>query len=80
MVFWGDLMHVVAVQFVDPSVTIQFDTDAKAAAPSRQKNYADAAAKGYYVAVTHISFPGIGKLRADGKGYQWLPANYTSAP
>jgi glyoxylase-like metal-dependent hydrolase (beta-lactamase superfamily II) len=80
MVFWGDLMHVAAVQFVEPSVTIQFDSDAKAAAPSRKKNYADAAAKGYYVAVTHISFPGIGKLRADGKGYQWLPTNYTSAP
>lgn len=80
MVMWGDLMHVAAVQFVDPAVTIQFDSDAKAAAPVRQKNYADAASKGYYVAVTHISFPGIGKLRADGKGYQWLPANYSSAP
>jgi glyoxylase-like metal-dependent hydrolase (beta-lactamase superfamily II) len=80
MVFWGDLMHVAAVQFVDPSVTIQFDSDPKAAAPSRLKNYADAAKKGYYVAVTHVSFPGIGKLRADGKGYQWLPTNYTSAP
>jgi glyoxylase-like metal-dependent hydrolase (beta-lactamase superfamily II) len=80
MVFWGDLMHVAAVQFVDPSVTIQFDSDPKAAAPSRKKNFADAAAKGYYVAITHVSFPGIGKLRADGTGYQWLPANYSSAP
>jgi glyoxylase-like metal-dependent hydrolase (beta-lactamase superfamily II) len=80
MVFWGDLMHVAAVQFVDPTVTIQFDSDPKAAMPARKKNYADAAAKGYYVAITHISFPGIGKLRADGKGYQWLPANYSSAP
>jgi glyoxylase-like metal-dependent hydrolase (beta-lactamase superfamily II) len=80
MVMWGDLMHVAAVQFVDPSITIQFDSDSKVAAPSRQKNYADAAAKGYYVAVTHVSFPGIGKLRADGKSYQWVPANYSSAP
>jgi glyoxylase-like metal-dependent hydrolase (beta-lactamase superfamily II) len=80
MVMWGDLMHAAAVQFVDPSITIAFDSDPKAAAPSRLKNYADAAAKGYYVAVTHVSFPGIGKLRADGKGYQWVPANYTSAP
>lgn len=22
--------------------------------------------------------PGIGQLRADGKGYRWLPANYTT--
>jgi glyoxylase-like metal-dependent hydrolase (beta-lactamase superfamily II) len=80
IVFWGDLMHVAAVQFAMPATTIQFDTDSKAAAPQRQKNYADAAKQGYYVAIAHVSFPGIGRLRADGKGYQWLPANYTSAP
>jgi hypothetical protein len=79
-VFWGDLMHVAAVQFVEPEVTIQFDTDSKAAAPQRIKNFADAANKGYYVAAAHLSFPGIGRLLPDGKGYQWLPANYMSAP
>jgi hypothetical protein len=73
-------MHVAAVQFVQPSVTIAFDSDPKAAAPARIKNYADAAKKGYFVAVTHVSFPGIGQLRADGKGYDWVPANYVSAP
>ena len=80
LVVWGDLMHVAAVQFAMPSVTIAFDTDSKAAAPQRAKNYADAAKKGYFVAVAHVSFPGIGKLRADGKGYDWIPTNYTSAP
>ena len=80
LVVWGDLMHVAAVQFAMPSVTIAFDTDPKAAAPMRMKNYADAAQKGYYAAIAHVSFPGIGKLRADGKGYDWLPVNYSSAP
>jgi glyoxylase-like metal-dependent hydrolase (beta-lactamase superfamily II) len=78
MMFWGDLMHVAAVQFPDPSVTIQFDSDPKAARPEREKAYAAAAKDGYYVAVTHVSFPGIGKLRADGKGYDWLPVNYSA--
>ncbi len=78
MMFWGDLMHVAAVQFPDPSVTIQFDSDPKAARPEREKAYAAAAKDGYYVAVTHISFPGIGRLRADGKGYDWLPVNYST--
>lgn len=77
---WGDLMHVAAVQFPDPSVTIAFDVDSKAAMPQRKKAYADAAKNGYYVAVAHVAFPGIGRLRADGKGYQWLPANYSSKP
>ena len=39
----GDLMHVAAVQFVNPSVTIQFDTDPKMAAVQRKKVYADGA-------------------------------------
>ena len=46
LVVWGDLMHVAAVQFAMPSVTIAFDNDPKAAAPARMKNYADAAKKG----------------------------------
>ncbi len=79
MVVWGDLMHVAAVQFAMPSVTIAFDVDSKAAKPQREKNYAEAAKKGYYVAVAHVAFPGIGKLRADGKGYAWVPAVYSNA-
>jgi glyoxylase-like metal-dependent hydrolase (beta-lactamase superfamily II) len=78
MVMWGDLMHVAAVQFPDPSVTISFDLDSKAAMPQRKRAYADAAKRGYYVAVAHVPFPGIGQLRTDGKGYRWLPANYTA--
>ncbi|KQV50711.1 MBL fold metallo-hydrolase [Pelomonas sp. Root1217] len=78
IMFWGDLMHVAAVQFPEPAVTMSFDSDPKAAAPAREKAYAAAAKEGYYVAVTHVSFPGIGKLRADGKGYDWLPVNYSA--
>jgi glyoxylase-like metal-dependent hydrolase (beta-lactamase superfamily II) len=78
MMFWGDLMHVAAVQFADPAVTVSFDSDPKMAAPAREKAYAAAAKDGYYVAVTHVSFPGIGKLRVDGKGYDWLPVNYSA--
>jgi len=77
LVLWGDLMHVAAVQFKNPEVTIQFDSDPKAAAPQRIAQYVDAAKGGYYVGVTHVSFPGIGKLRADGTGYEWLPVNYS---
>lgn len=80
LVVWGDLMHVAAVQFPDPSVTISFDNDAKAAAPQRKKAFADAAKNGYWVAIAHVAFPGIGQLRADGKGYRWVPVNYSSKP
>lgn len=78
MVFCGDLTHVAAVQFAEPSVTIQFDADSKAAASQRQKLYADATAKGYYLAFPHVSFPGIGHVRKEGTGYEWVPVNYTN--
>ncbi|RTL42147.1 MAG: MBL fold metallo-hydrolase [Burkholderiales bacterium] len=78
MMFWGDLMHVAAVQFAEPSVTVQFDSDPKQARPAREAAYAAAAKDGYFVAVTHVSFPGIGRLRADGKGYDWFPVNYST--
>ncbi len=71
-------MHVAAVQFPHQDITVGFDSDTRAARAQRQKAYADAAKKGYYAAVAHVSFPGIGRLRADGKGYRWLPARYTA--
>jgi glyoxylase-like metal-dependent hydrolase (beta-lactamase superfamily II) len=77
LVLWGDLMHVAAVQFPDPSVTIQFDVDPKAAAAQRRKAFAAAAKQGLWVGASHLPFPGLGHLRPDGKGYDWIPANYT---
>ena len=77
LVLWGDLMHVAAVQFANPAVTIQFDTDSKAAALQRQRAYADAAKGGYWVAAAHLSFPGIGHLRKEGRSYVFVPVNYS---
>ena len=76
LVLWGDLMHVAAVQFVQPQITIVFDTDSKAAAMQRKKAYADAAAGRYLVAGAHLPFPGIGHVRAEGKSYAWVPVDY----
>ncbi|RYX94199.1 MAG: MBL fold metallo-hydrolase [Comamonadaceae bacterium] len=80
LVLWGDLMHVAAVQFEEPGVTIQFDSDSKAARRQREAAYADAAKNGYLVGAAHLSFPGLGHLRkaTGGKGYVFVPVNYTS--
>ena len=77
---WGDLAHAAAVQFDDPSVTIQFDSDSKAAAKSRKAAFAQAAESGTLVALAHVAFPGLGHLRkaAKGDGYVWVPLNYSS--
>jgi glyoxylase-like metal-dependent hydrolase (beta-lactamase superfamily II) len=78
LVFWGDVMHAAAVQFANPAVTIVFDVDAKAAAAQRKKAYDEAAKRGYWVAVAHVSYPGIGHLRAEGSGFVWVPINYST--
>jgi glyoxylase-like metal-dependent hydrolase (beta-lactamase superfamily II) len=77
LVIWGDLVHVAAVQFGDPSVTILYDSDPAAAAGQRRKALADAARGGYLVAGAHLPFPGLGHVRREGRGYVWLPVNYS---
>ena len=77
LLLWGDLVHAATVQFDDPSVTTAFDRDARSAAAQRKRTFADAARNGYLVGSSHISFPGIGHVRANGKGYAWVPVNYS---
>jgi glyoxylase-like metal-dependent hydrolase (beta-lactamase superfamily II) len=78
LILWGDLMHVASVQFDRPSVAVHFDSDNKAAIAEREKAYATAAKEGYLIGSAHLSFPGLGYLRAEGKGYVWIPINYSS--
>jgi glyoxylase-like metal-dependent hydrolase (beta-lactamase superfamily II) len=74
----GDLIHVAAVQFNDPGVTIAFDSDAPAAAATRKKVFAELASHGALLGANHLQFPALGHLRATGKSWQWVPVNYST--
>jgi len=78
LVLIGDLIHVGAVQFEHPEVTIKFDTDQRRAAKARAEVFAEAAKEGAWVGASHLPFPGLGHLQAVGKGYRWIPANYST--
>jgi glyoxylase-like metal-dependent hydrolase (beta-lactamase superfamily II) len=78
MIVLGDIVHVASVQFAEPAVAMQYDSDPKAGVAQRVKIFAQAAAGNYWVAGAHLSFPGIGHLKADGSGYRWVPINYSS--
>ncbi|UKT65025.1 MBL fold metallo-hydrolase [Pedobacter mucosus] len=78
IMFWGDILHSGAVQFARPEVTIVYDVDPGRAASSRKKAFREAAANGYWIAGDHLSFPGIGHVKAYGNAYQWYPINYTT--
>ncbi|HEU5437436.1 MAG TPA: MBL fold metallo-hydrolase [Telluria sp.] len=77
MMLIGDLIHAAAVQMENPAVTINFDSDKKAAAAARKKAFDAAAKGGYLIGGAHLQFPGVGYLAPSGKGYRWIPVNYT---
>jgi len=77
LVLIGDLIHVGAVQFAHPSVTIAFDTDTVSAEAERKAEFAAAAKEGYLLGGAHLQFPGLGHVAKDGKGYRWIPVNFT---
>jgi len=76
MLVWGDVVHVAAVQFADPDVSIEWDVDGKEAKATRQQALASASRNGWLIAGAHLPFPGIGHVIKDGAAYQWLPVNY----
>lgn len=78
IMFVGDVIHAGTIQFPHPEVTIAFDVDPKNAAVQRIKAFTEAAKLGYWIAGDHVSFPGIGHLRAEGKGFVWVPINFST--
>jgi hypothetical protein len=78
LLLWGDVVHVAAVQFEDPSVTIGYDVDAAEAEHAHERALADAAENGYMLGGAHISFPGLGHVRRNGqRAYTYVPLNYS---
>ena len=74
----GDLIHVGPVQFKRPDVTIAFDVDRNAARATRVDVFRRAAVSGDLLGGSHLPFPGLGRLQAKGKGFRWLPLDYTT--
>ncbi|UTY57211.1 MBL fold metallo-hydrolase [Massilia sp. erpn] len=77
LVLLGDLIHVAAVQFENPSVGMAFDSEGKAAIAERKAAFAAAAKDGYLIGAAHLPFPALGHLKASGKGYTFIPVNYS---
>jgi glyoxylase-like metal-dependent hydrolase (beta-lactamase superfamily II) len=78
LILWGDLMHVAAIQVPDPAIAFLYDVDSQAANAQRKRIFAEAASKRSLVGGAHLPFPGLGHLRANGSGYEFIPTNYTA--
>ena len=73
LIVMGDLVLVSGLQFHDPSLGSSFDSDPNAAAEQRRRILALAAEKGYWIAGSHLPFPGIGQIGAAGNGFSFSP-------
>lgn len=76
LLIWGDIVHNHAVQFRHPEVAIEFDVDAKQAVATRKALFKQVAKDKLLVAGMHLPFPGIGHVRAEPKGYTWVPIEF----
>lgn len=76
LLVWGDIVHNYAVQFPRPEVAFDFDVDSKQAVVTREKLLADVAKGKVWIAGAHLPFPGLGHVRAESKGYSWVPVEY----
>lgn len=61
-------------------VSVEYDTDAHAAQRSRRAMLQLAASEHLLVGAAHISFPGLGRMRANGNTCEWIPVNYEGDP
>lgn len=76
LMIWGDIVHVPAVQFAHPSVSIAFDLDPAQAAATRTKIFDELAADRIALAGMHLVFPARGHLAKDGAGYRFVAEYY----
>ncbi|MBC9909446.1 MBL fold metallo-hydrolase [Chitinophaga varians] len=75
--FWGDMIHMAAVQLPAPALPDHFDVDVAAQQKNRHTFYNRAAQEKHLIAAAHISFPGIGHLQKSGDGFLWLPVPFS---
>lgn len=76
--FVGDIIHVAAIQFPDPSVAIVYDVNPTAAVAVRQQTFPQFVHDRTLIAVPHMSFPDIGHVRTAGTGFEWVPIAYVN--
>lgn len=76
----GDTIHVGAVQFSRPEVSIDYDTDQPAAVAQRKALFKTLAEKGWVFGGSHLPFPGIGHVRAEGDAFAYVPVEYAPLP
>lgn len=74
LVVWGDMCHSEILLLPFPSRLGQFDHNPEQARDSRLRMMAWIYEHREAVLAYHFPFPGLGHIRRDGEGYQWVPS------
>jgi hypothetical protein len=74
LLIWGDLMHIQDIQFPVPSLSVSYDTDPKAAAAVRASVLDYVAKNGIAVGGMHLSYPAVGTVTAEHRGFRFTAA------
>lgn len=69
----GDMAHSSVISLAKPDWTMGFDKDAALAKATRRATLARLAKDQELVFAPHFPFPGVGRVAADGDGFQWKP-------
>lgn len=77
LLVWGDIVHSHSIQFAHPEVALEFDVNSKQAIETRKKMFANIAKNDLWIAGAHLPFPGLGHVGVEGKGYKWVPIEYS---
>jgi glyoxylase-like metal-dependent hydrolase (beta-lactamase superfamily II) len=72
--FFGDVVHVPALQFGNPAFSWGYDDDQPTARATRLKVFQEAAEAGTWIAGAHLGRPGIGRVVRKGEAYAYEPA------
>ncbi len=73
LIYLGDSAHHFVVSVRKPDWTIDYDGDAPAAQASRRALFTRAAEGNLRLFAPHFPFPGVGRVRAEGDGFVWVP-------
>lgn len=76
LLIWGDVVHLPAIQFAHPEVSLRYDVDGDLAHISRQTMFARAAKERLLIAGMHMDFPCFGHVTVDGEAYRWIAEPY----
>ena len=68
ILFWGDLVHAVALQFPRPDMNARYDMNQTDAIASRAKFMEKAATEKLTIAGVHLPFPAVGTVEKTAEG------------